>query len=715
MASSFIASGQKGSEGETGAWERLLAAERRQWILFVPVLVGAGILLWFGLPSVDDRRAALAASLAVALAGFALGGLERRLVLATGLLIAIGLLAAEAHSSLVSGPRLHHRLMPQIITGVVERIEPRDGGARLVVRLRRDPQPGDGPHVVRLSLPAGEAVGLRPGVRIAARASLGPVPGPVLPGAHDGARSAWFDGVAASGRVIGPVRILSLAPASERWLDQQRHRLEAFIARHLPGDAGALAVALSVGEQGRLPPSLLEAMRTAGLVHLLTVSGFHIGVVVGGLFLLLRRLMALSTTVTLAISVRTAAAIGAGLGGTAYALLSGAEVPAVRAAIIAWVALLSVMLGRDPLSFRLLGFAALLILIARPEALLGPSFQLSFAAVAALIALANSRVGRWVAGVPGEEGLLLRIARLAAGLLLSSLVIELVLMPIALAHFGRAGLYGMVANMAAIPLTAFLVMPLLGLWLLLSPIGLGALVAWALVPALELLAGIGTTVAAWPGAALAVPAFPMWTLGLMAAGGLIVVLLAGPLRWCGLPLLLAGLALAVLHPRPTLFVSSDGRQVGLVADGHLHLLRGHREGFLVRAWRTTADSTADRRLADLPGARCDPTACKVPLDGGMMMLAFVRPPPEGNQLEQLCGKADIITAPVVLPASCAARWLTLDRAWLRAHGAVAIDSACRRIRTVADEAGDHPWSPAALPGWRPRLLGPPAWTGVITE
>jgi competence protein ComEC len=320
-----------------------------------------------------------------------------------------------------------------------------------------------------------------------------------------------------------------------------------------------------------------------------------------------------------------------------------------------------------------------------------------------------------VAGKPGEEGLLLRIARLAAGLLLSSLVIELVLMPIALAHFGRAGLYGMVANMAAIPLTAFIVMPLLGLWLLLSSFGLGVLIAWALVPALELLAGIGTTVAAWPGAALAVPAFPMWTLGLMAAGGLIGVLLAGPLRWCCLPLLLAGLAFAALDRRPTLFVSGDGRQIALVADGDLYLLRGHREGFLVRAWRRTADSTDDRRLADLPGARCDPIACKVPLEGGMTLLAFVRPPPDGNQLEQLCREADIITAPAVLPASCAGRWRTLDRAWLRAHGAAAIDPGRRRITTVADQAGDQPWSPAALPGWRPRLLGPPAWTGVITE
>jgi competence protein ComEC len=96
-------------------------------------------------------------------------------------------------------------------------------------------------------------------------------------------------------------------------------------------------------------------------------------------------------------------------------------------------------------------------------------------------------------------------------------------------------------------------------------------------------------------------------------------------------------------------------------------------------------------------------------------MAFIRPPPDGPELAAACAMADIVTAPTVLPADCTARWLTLDRATLRATGAIAIDPARRRVIRVADRAGDHPWSPAALPGWRPRLLGPPAWTGVIAN
>lgn len=710
-----MAAEQKASPAETSLLDRLLVAERRQWILFVPVLLAVGILLWFGLPTVDQRRAALLASLAVALSGAALSGQPRRLVVTAALLVASGILLAELRSTMVAGPRLHHRPASQIVIGTVEAVEPREGGERTRIRLWRDPVEDDPAHRIRLSLPGPVPDGVVPGARIAVRATLGPVPGPVLPGAHDGARRVWFEGVAASGRTLGPVQLLAPPPGGDRWLDRQRTRLGDFIVGRLPGDSGGLAVALVVGEQGRISPTLLEAMRTAGLAHLLTVSGFHVGVVVGGVFLLARRLLALSMRLALAFSVRTAAALMAGTAGTAYALLSGADVPAVRASIVAWVALIAIMLGRDPLSLRLLGFAALLILAARPEALLGPSFQLSFAAVMAIILLADSPVGRWLKGEPGGEGALSRAGRLVAGLVLASLVVELVLLPIALAHFGRAGLYGAIANMAAIPLTAFVVMPLLGLWLALSLVGLEKLVAWLLRPALDLLGAIGTTVSAWPGATLTMPAFPPAVLAVIAAGGLLLMLLNGPLRWSGAPVLLAGVLLALLLPRPSLYVSADGRQVGLVHEGRLHLLRGHREGFLVRSWRESASAPADGRFVDLPGARCDRSGCRLQLEGGLVLMAFTRPPPDGRDLATACAAADIVTAPTVLPADCTARWLTLDRASLRASGAVAIDPARRHVRRVADGAGDQPWSPAALPGWQPRLLGPPAWMGVIAN
>jgi competence protein ComEC len=705
--------------GQFGAWVRsALAAEVPQLLLFVPVCLGAGIALWFLLPFNPQRQAALLMALGLACFGLLMPRSARPIFIGAGLLVALGLFAAEWRSAQVAGPRLHHRLTAAPMEGVIIGIAAQEGGARHSLLLRRDASSIDPAVTVRIGLRGPLPPGVEPGARVRVVATLGPVPGPALPGAHDPARRAWFDGVSATGRALAPPQLLAPAPATRLPLARARQRLGQAIGNGLGGDAGAIAVALTVGDQGGIRPALLADMRVAGLAHILTVSGFHVGVAVGGLLFLLRRLLALWPWLALRTSVTRIAAVMAGLGGTAYAILSGAEPPAVRAAIAAWVVLAALVLGRDPLAPRLIAFAAVLILLARPEALVSPSFQLSFAAVLALAVLARSRLGALVRS--GEDdGPLIRLARMGGALVAAGLVAELVLTPIALHHFGRAGAYGVIANILAVPLTSFLIMPLLAAWLLLHPLGAGALVKGPLVLALDALAAIGHTVAGWPGATVTLPAMPLSALLLLLAGATLLLLLAGRLRWAGAPLLAAGLFIALLAPRPDLFVSGDGRQVGIVADGRLHLLRGHREGFLVGNWSEQAAASPDARLSDLPGASCAPTGCTLRLNGlDLLALTEDADPEQGGGIAPLvaaCRRADIVTAPFGLPAACTPRWQRLDTPALRRTGPAAITTATRRIVTVADRAGDQPWSPSALPGSRPRLLGTPAWTGVIAE
>lgn len=693
-------------------WLLFAHAQRTRWLLFAPVLLGVGIALWFWLPWNGQRQAALLLALGVALAGLALPAGARRLVAGAGLLVALGLAVADIRTSAVAAPRLHHRLTAEEMQGGVAGVAIVSGGERTRLLLDRDATDIDPEVRLRLSLAGLPPAGLLPGARAAVTAALGPVPGPTVPGAVDPARRAWYEGVAASGRALGPPRLL--AGPERGGLDRFRARWAADIAGGLGGEAGAIAVALAVGEQGRLSPALAEAFRLSGLAHLLSVSGFHVAVVVSGVFFLLRRLFALWPWLVLRIPAMRLAAIGAGVAGTLYAVISGAEVPAVRSAIAAWVVLVAMMLGRDPVSLRLLAFAAMLILLLRPEAMLGASFQLSFAAVVALVLVAQSPPGRWLAD-NRHYGLLLRAPRLLALMLLTSLAIELALLPIALAHFGRTGVYGALANLLAIPLTSFVVMPLLGAWLLLAAMGLGGLLGWALTPALQALAAIATQTAALPGSALVVPPLSDAACALLAAGGLLAALLAGRGRWLGAPLLAAGVALALLGPRPDIFVSGDGRQVGVAHGGQLYLLRGHRGGYVVQSWAERVAADGDKRLHDLPGARCGAMGCMVEVEG-LRLLALTgdgdhapRPSP------QLCAAADVVISAVALPRDCRPGWLRLDRPALKKQGAVAIRAAGRRMESVADRAGDRPWSASALPGWVPRLLGGPAWTGVVAE
>ncbi len=714
MASSLSDAPQKAFFPSLGRWDRLLplmAAEQGRWILFAPVLLGAGIALWFLLPTVADRQFALALAAALAIAGLAMHGLAARLLAGAGLLLALGLVVAEVRSLSVAAPVLHHRLGAAAMTGEVLAVQARAGGERWRLLLRREASDIDPAVTLQIGLSERPPGDVLPGARVRVVAILQPRAGPVLPGGHDMARAAWFDGISGFGRAIGPPAVLVPAPPERLWLARQRVMLTGFVQQRIGGDAGRMAAALVTGDQGQVPPERLEAMRTAGLAHLLSVSGFHISVVAGGALLLFRSLLALWPWFALRFSVRTAAALLAGLAGTAYALLAGAEVPAVRAAITAWIVLLALAAGRNPLSLRLIAFAAFAILLLRPEALLTPGFQLSFAAVTSLVLLSQSAVGERFLRADPEAGMLARAGRYGLALLASGLVAEIVLAPIAMAHFGRTGVYGVFANLLAIPLTSLAIMPLLAGFLGAALLGLEGLAAPLVRAALEALMAIATGVSAWPGAALRVPAVPLAAYALGVFGAVVLGLLAGRLRWLGAPLLAGGLLLALGQPRPDLFVSQDGRQVALVRAGGIYFLRSQRGGFVARAWSEAAAVPVAGLLADLPGSRCSAGGCA--LEAQDLRLLLLRQAPDGP-IAAWCAGADIVVAPVGL-ADCRPRWLLLDPPGLRRLGAVTIVTGQRSLASAGGVAGDHPWSTSALPGEQRTLLGTVRWVPPLTE
>src|SRR4029079_4271835 len=180
------------------------------------------------------------------------------------------------------------------------------------------------------------------------------------------------------------------------------------------------------------------------------------------------------------------------------------EVPTVRSCIGAILVLIALALGREPLSLRMVAVGAIVVLLLWPEALVGPSFQMSFAAVIAIVALHGAKPVRDFLA-PREEGWIAWGARRTAMLLVTGLVIELALMPIVLFHFHRAGLYGALANVIAIPLTTFVSMPLILLALALDTVGAGAPAWWLAGKSLELLLWIARFTARQPGAVGVLP------------------------------------------------------------------------------------------------------------------------------------------------------------------------------------------------------------------
>jgi len=678
--------------------ERLFDAERDQLPLWLPVGLIAGVAAWFWIPDRYGWIAFLAAALALTL-GFAAAGATRwgRALALFSCAAAIGCGLVWWKAERAAAPRIERPGLMEFV-GRVETVQPlaADRAVRLVVA----PQAEGMPARLRVILDERHAVpDLTPGAIVRVRAWMMPPPAMAAPGAYDFARAAWFQRIGGTGRALG-ITIMEPA-ASQSWrarIADWRQRLSAHSRTRLPGAAGGIASALATGDQFGIGEADAEAMRRSGLAHLLSVSGLHLTAVVGAVMLLTLRLLALSPMLALRFRLVLVAATAGAVAGVAYTLLTGAEVPTVRACIAALLVLAGIALGRDAITLRLVAVGALVVLLLWPESVAGPSFQLSFAAITAIVALhENPRIQALLSR--RDEGALLGSGRFLFGLVLTGLAVEIALTPIALFHFHKAGLYGAAANVVAIPLTTFIIMPLEALALLFDLIGLGAPFWWMAGRALAFLLWLAHSTASAPGAVALLPAMPRGAFALMMIGGLWICLWRTHWRRWGLAPVVLGALWALSTPAPDLIVTGDGRHLALRASGgELALLRP-RAGDHVRS--TLAELSAAEpdflELDRVPNAACSRDLCVAHIDGDgrrwRLLATRTRHFVSWRDMVRACADADIVVSDRLLPRACQPRWLRADRALLERTGGLAITLGARpRVDTVAGQAGAHPWA-----------------------
>src|SRR5256885_1000304 len=236
------------------------------------------------------------------------------------------------------------------------------------------------------------------------------------------ARDAWFKGIVAFGKMLGPIIVVK--PATPRGLDRVRETLRRHIVARLPESSAGIAIALVTGDQNAVDQDDADAMRRSGLTHLLSVSGLHIAAVVAFAMFLSLKLLALSEWLALRFNLVLVSAGVAAAAGIGYTLLTGAQVPTVRSCVAALLILAGIALGRDAISIRLIAAGALVVLIFCPEALAGPSFQMSFMSVTAIVALHSTGWARKVF-MRRDEGVLARLGRALLGIILTGLAVEL--------------------------------------------------------------------------------------------------------------------------------------------------------------------------------------------------------------------------------------------------------------------------------------------------
>ena len=557
--------------------EKLLEVERAQLPPWIAVGLGSGIAAWFMLDEPREWQAFLCLGAALTLVGFALGsGRAGRALGWFAMAATLGCALIWARSSWVAAPRLDGAAVVTFDSRVTK-VEPLI--ARGVVRLTLTPAVPSLPRLVRVSIRAQDAPqGIADGAVVRMRARLTSPPPMALPGTYDFARDAWFKGIGAVGKNLGPVQLVSAG--TWHTLDGVRARLGQHIRDRLPGPAGGIATALATGDQQAVAKDDADAMRRAGLIYLIVVSGLHVAAVIGVVMFVALRLLALSERLALRLNLVLVAAAAGALAGIAYALLTGLQVPAVRGCIAALLVLVGIALGREAISLRLLSVAALVLLLIWPETLPGASFQLSFAAVAAIIALHSTAWARR-SFARRDEGVAMRLGRALLAMLATGLIVQVTLVPLSLYHFHSAGLYGIGASLVSLPLTTLVIMPLEGGALLLDVGGLGAPLWYLCGKAIGFLLWISHLVGTASGAVTMLPSMPDWAFGAMVAGGIWLCLWSTRIQLVGLIPIAIGAAGAALAPTPDLLVTDNGMHLAVVAaDG--------RPAILVHDSRTAA-------------------------------------------------------------------------------------------------------------------------------
>jgi competence protein ComEC len=685
------------------AVERFLGEAGFDRMPWLAVAFGGGIAAWFALPVPAFWIALLVGCCGVSVACAALLRADGRYPylrlagLTLPLVTAAGCASVWARSYLVGAEPIA-RPAVAALTGRVLSVEAQPARQRSRILLAtREPQ-GVRAIRVRLNLPdeKADSRALTRGALIRVRARLVPPAPPMLPGAYDFARTAWFAGLAATGTAIEAPQVIERAEPGWGFGGWQRGLSEHVRTRLEPGEAG-IAAALATGDIGGVIERDGDAMRDSGLAHLLSVSGLHVSAVIGAIYFMTLKLLALWPWLALRVRLPIVAAGTGALAGIAYTLLTGAQVPTVRSCIGALLVLAALAIGREALSLRMLAIAAFLVMLLWPEAVVGPSFQMSFAAVLAIVALSGAEpVRRFLA--PREQGMFGRALRSLALMLLTGVVIELALMPIGLYHFHRAGFYGAIANMIAIPLTTLAIMPAVLVALLLDIAGLGAPAWWIAGKAITFLIAVAHWVASRPGAVTAMPPIGRTAFALFVAGGLWIGLWSGRVRWLGLaPTLVGALLVALVRP-PDLLVSGDGRHVGLVSGdaSSLFVLRESRSDYARENLLEIAGmSGTPVSLTAFPGTRCNLDACVVMLPRGgrdwRILLTRSRGALPERALAATCERVDIVLSDRWLPRSCKPTWLKADRSMLTRTGGLSIDLNTPRITTVADGQGQHGW------------------------
>ncbi len=390
------------------------------------------------------------------------------------------------------------------------------------------------------------------------------------------AKRLYFEKIGAIGKVVQvlEVRNINTKPTIFQRL---RHQITERVFQILPENQARIITPLITGEQRLVSPELYQIYRRSGIVHVLSVSGFHMALLASFLFLLIRGLGVLCARLTLYINTKKIAAVFALIGTGFYLGLSNFQIPAVRSYLMIALVFFGILLNRKTFSIRTLILAGFVMLIFNPENLMSISFQLSFLSVLILISVHEKFKELFV----DRNKYLHHFMEFCA----LNVTITVGLTPLIIWHFNQLTPFSILGNMAFSFLFSLVIMPLLFIGCLLMPFGVdsiffkwaGSVIGW--------IEQMADWISKLPFAEIKLASFDVVGLCFIVLGIVFICLWQFWGRLMGVLLILIGIIMGLATNYPVMMVADKGQSIAYIQNGRFYTNENGQD-WIQTLWQT---------------------------------------------------------------------------------------------------------------------------------
>ncbi|MBL4906296.1 MAG: ComEC/Rec2 family competence protein [Sneathiella sp.] len=674
--------------------------ERSRWFLWSPVLFGIGVSVFFGLTWQPDITA-LGYTVLIGVLFF-LPAIRNQQFLFTpvlvSLIVSLGFNAGLIRELSVAAPVLQKKSFTELSGLVIEKSAGLKKKRLILTNLSFEREGLPKLSKIRLTIRS-DISHIKPGQLVSLKAVLLPPPPPAYPGAYDFQRDSYFKKIGAVGYSISPVLIVNEIKGNEFQINhlsaKLRDLVNTYVSQNAPADTAGFSIAIMSGDRQALSKKQIQEMRQSGLAHLLAISGLHMGMVGGLIFFAVRLLASCWPRVALTYPIKKWAAVIALMGLTGYLLVSGMSVSALRAYLMISMVFIAVCFDRTALSLRNIALAALLILLFLPESLLTASFQMSFAAVFCLIAV-YERFGVRLLSSMQNANFVKRIILYLAGVVFTSLIASAATAPFAIFHFGQFALLGLLANLIAVPLMGFWVMPWTLVAFLLMPVFETSIALDLAGAGIEMILKIAHVVSSLPNASLQLGTYPESVLIGLVLAVLWFLIWRNRLKWGGLVILAAALPGLWLYSPPDILFSQSGN-LFLIHNSaeEIFVSTMRRDRFERKKWQLLYGRSEFRKITPYANTtsliKCDLVGCVYTRKP--YIIAFA----ENWMASGMdCERAHVLLSSEPVNHPCPFPTYIIDRFDLWRSGTHALyfeEEGNIRIDTVNSLRGTRPWVP----------------------